>query len=325
MNGLQAYASMLRIRLFEEQVAKRFRQGELPGFVHLSTGQEAVAVGVCSALSRDDFVATTHRGHGHVIAKGADMRKLAAELHGSPEGACRGLGGSMHLVDVDCGVLCAGAIVGGTIPLATGVAFAFKQQGKPHVAVSFFGDGAVNQGVFHECLNIASLWDLPILFACENNGYAEMTPASVHSKVEALSDHGRVYGITSIAVNGNDVEAVHAAAADAAARARQGGGPTLLEMLTYRVRGHFEGDSQKYKPAGEAEEWKARDPLVLYRSRLLEGGTASPEQLEQVTHAVEAEVDAAFEGHSRETPRERAELEAVTYGEPTGASAGEAT
>jgi acetoin:2,6-dichlorophenolindophenol oxidoreductase subunit alpha len=308
----ELFRKMSLIRAFENEVALRFRQGLLPGFVHLSSGQEAVAVGVASALTPDDVIATTHRGHGHVIAKGAALRKLTAELYGSPEGACHGLGGSMHLVDLDAGVLSAGAIVGGTIPLAVGAAFSFAALGRPHVAVCFFGDGAVNEGIFHEALNLASLWQLPVIFVCENNGYAEMTPMRVHTRVERLSAHGELYGMHTITVNGNDVEAVAAAAASAVANARRGAGPALLECLTYRTRGHFEGDPQKYKPAEEIEGWKAREPLLSFRRVLLRRGEATEAELDALSKAAEAEVQAAFADLSGETDLTVADLRAAT-------------
>lgn len=314
--AIELYRRMLRVRGFEEEVARRFRRGELPGFVHLSIGQEAVSVGVCSALRREDQITTTHRGHGHVVAKGASLRKLAAELYGSPEGACRGLGGSMHLVDIDQGILCAGAIVGGTIPLATGVAFSFRQRKLSHVAVSFFGDGATSQGVFHECLNLASLWKLPIVYVCENNGYAEMTPTSVHTTIARLSEHGRIYGIPSTTVDGNDVEAVSAAAREAVEQARGGKGPSLVECRTYRVSGHFEGDPQKYKPAGEAESWKGRDPIRTFGETLISRGVARAEELESEAAEALREIEAAFAGLSSETRLEARDLETLTFTDP---------
>lgn len=314
--AIELYRRMLRVRGFEEEVARRFRHGQLPGFVHLSIGQEAVSVGVCSVLDREDQITTTHRGHGHVVAKGASLRKLAAELYGSPDGACRGLGGSMHLVDIDQGILCAGAIVGGTIPLATGVAFSFRQRGVPQVAVSFFGDGATSQGVFHECLNLAGLWKLPIVYVCENNGYAEMTPTGVHTTVTRLSDYGLVYGIPSVTVDGNDVEAVRASAETAVERARRGDGPSLIECRTYRVSGHFEGDPQKYKPAGEAESWKGRDPIRTFGDRLVARGEATAAELEAAGGEVRSEIESAFAELTSETHLGTADLESLTFADP---------
>lgn len=307
------YRCMIRIRRFEEEVARLFRQGNLPGFVHLSIGQEAVAAGVCSVLEREDCITTTHRGHGHVIAKGADLRKLAAELYGAPEGACSGLAGSMHLVDTEQGVLCAGAIVGGTIPLATGAAFAFREQARPHIAVGFFGDGAANEGVFHECLNIASLWRLPVVYVCENNGYAEMTPTRVHTSVVNLSAHAKVYDIPSSTVDGNDVERVQEAAKAAAERARRGEGPTLLECLTYRRMGHYEGDPQKYKPQGEGEAWKERDPIRMLGDRLLGSGEVSQEELDGLAREVGRDVESAFANLTSQTTLTRRDLELLAY------------
>lgn len=310
---LELYRRMVRIRCFEEAVARRFRRGELPGFVHLSVGQEAVAVGVTACLTPRDQITTTHRGHGHVIAKGADLRKLAAELYGAPDGACRGVGGSMHLVDIGQGVLCAGAIVGGTIPLATGAAFSFAYRGEPAVAVSFFGDGAVNQGVLHESLNIASLWNLPVVYVCENNGYAEMTPASVHTRVQDLTAHARIYGIATATVDGNDVEAVQEAARAAIERARRGDGPAFLECRTYRTRGHFEGDPQRYKPADEAKAWEARDPIRVCEMRLRERGEVTEATLERVRNEVQREVEVAFADLTTATRLAVRDLEELTY------------
>jgi TPP-dependent pyruvate/acetoin dehydrogenase alpha subunit len=307
------YRCMIRIRRFEEEVARRFRQGSLPGFVHLSIGQEAVAVGVCSMLEREDCITTTHRGHGHVIAKGADLRKLAAELYGAPGGACSGLAGSMHLVDIEQGVLCAGAIVGGTIPLATGAAFAFREQARDRVAVAFFGDGAVNEGVFHECLNIASLWRLPIVYVCENNCYAEMTPTRVHTSVVNLSDHSKVYGMPSSRMDGNDAEQVQEGAKIAVQRARRGEGPTLLECLTYRRMGHYEGDPQKYKPLGEEEVWKEGDPIRRLGHRLLSRGELFQQNLDHLATEAGQEVESAFADLTSETTLTRRDLELLTY------------
>ncbi len=315
VSRIELYRQMVLIRCFEEEVARLFRDGQLPGFVHLSVGQEAVAVGVCSALERDDWITTTHRGHGHVIAKGADLRRLAAELHGSEDGACRGLGGSMHLVDISRGVLSASAIVGASIPLATGAAFAFAQRRAPHVAACFFGEGATSQGILHESLNIAALWNLPVIYVCENNGYAEMTPVTVHTPIVDLSAHGRLYGIHACSVDGNDVEEVRAAMLAAVERARTGGGPAFIECRTYRIRGHFEGDPQKYKPQGENDAWRARDPILILGDRLSQQGATSQDQLTATREEASQLVEQAFSGLSGGTSLSREDLERLTYTE----------
>ncbi|GAA4236531.1 hypothetical protein GCM10022254_46390 [Actinomadura meridiana] len=252
---------MARIRQFEVAAAKLMASGRLPGTLHVSIGQEAVAAGVCDVLRRDDLITTTHRGHGHCLAKGGEPRAMMAELLGRSTGYCGGRSGSMHIADPAAGILGANAIVGAGIPIALGGAFAAARKGRGGVAVAFFGEGAVAQGVFHESLNLAALWKLPIVFVCENNQYVELTPVSVHLAAKHVADHAAPYGIPGSQVDGNDAHAVRDAADEAVARAREGGGPALLECLTYRWHGHFEGDPQKYRDAAEVAEWKAGDPL----------------------------------------------------------------
>ena len=228
VTGLKGlFRTMLLIRCFEERVQQLFRANRLPGFVHVSIGQEAVAAGSCARLRRDDVIVTTHRGHGHVIAKGADLGRMFAELFARDEGLCHGVGGSMHLIDTECGVLCANAIVGASIGLATGAALAFQAQEDDRVAVAFFGDGAVNTGMFHEALNLASVWNLPVVYICENNGYAEMSPVADQAKVTDVAQRACSYDMPSTSVDGNEVLAVHEAVDEAVARARAGGGPAL--------------------------------------------------------------------------------------------------
>jgi TPP-dependent pyruvate/acetoin dehydrogenase alpha subunit len=286
---------MALIRAFETQVAALYRDGEIPGFVHTSLGQEAVAAGVCGALGRDDYLTTTHRGHGHVLAKGADVDGMMAELFGRATGLSRGKGGSMHVADPSVGILGANAIVGAGIPLATGAALSSKLLRQGRVAVAFFGEGAVNQGAFHEAVNLAAIWDLPVLFVCENNRYSEFTDSSTMARVADVTERAAAYGIRALAVDGNDAQAVHAAAVEAVAACRAGEGPVLVEAATYRWHGHYEGDGQPYKPADEAERWRARDPLALAEAELVAGGLATEEQLAEVRRAAEARVAQAVE------------------------------
>ncbi|MFQ5802754.1 MAG: thiamine pyrophosphate-dependent dehydrogenase E1 component subunit alpha, partial [Candidatus Methylomirabilales bacterium] len=254
--------TMWIIRAFEEKVSELYARGQIVGLLHLGIGQEGVAVGACSALRRDDYIFGGHRSHAHAIAKGADLGRLLAELAGRSTGYCRGKGGSMHLVAMDVGFVTATGVVGGTIPIALGAAFVCKERGEGHVAVVFFGDGAGQVGPFHESLNIASLWKFPVVFVCENNGYSEFTPLSAHTVVSRLADHARTYGMSNVTVDGNDVLSVQQAIREAAQRARSGEGATFVECITYRLRGHYEGDPGKYRELSEVAEWKARDPIA---------------------------------------------------------------
>ena len=271
------YETMALIRTFESRVAELYRDGEIPGFVHTSLGQEAVAAGVCGALERSDYLTTTHRGHGHVLAKGADLNGMLAELFARASGLCRGKGGSMHVADPGVGILGANAIVGAGIPLAVGAALSSKRQRQNRVAVAFFGEGAVNQGAFHEAVNLAAIWDLPVLFVCENNQYAEFTASTQMTRVPRVADRALAYGISAVEVDGNDVAAVFDAATDAVAACRAGGGPVLMEATTYRWHGHYEGDPQGYKSGDEAEAWRLRDPLILAAQQLQAHGVTEDE------------------------------------------------
>lgn len=279
---------MMLIRRFEEKAARQRAAGLIPGFLHPYIGQEAVAVGVAAALDGGDVLTSTHRGHGHMLARGADPKRMYAELFGRTAGYNRGKGGSLHMIDVGLGFLGANGIVGGGIPLATGAGLEFKRRGKDAVAVSFFGDGASNEGSFHESLNLASLWRLPVLYVCENNLYGEFTRQDQHQVTADVADRAAAYGMTGEVVDGNDVYSVREAAAKAVARARSGAGPTLVEAKTYRHRGHFEGDMGRYRPKEEVEHWMARDPVELLSARL--GETVA----ESVRAEVEAELDAAI-------------------------------
>jgi len=264
---------MATIREFEERLADTWKDGELPtAAIHLSTGQEAVAVGVCFALRADDVIATTHRGHGHMLAKGAPPDRMMAEIFGKETGLCAGKGGSMHVTDASVGALGANGIVGSSPLLAVGAALAFVDRGRDGVAVAFMGDGATNQGMFHEALNLASVWKLPVLFVVENNGYGEFTPQAASTNVAHISDRAAAYGIPGTRIDGNDVDAVHRAARELIERARAGSGPALLECVTYRWRGHMEGDAQSYRSAEELEAWKQKDPCRRHRDRLVDEG-----------------------------------------------------
>ena len=291
---------MWRIRAFEERVGELTRASEVHGLVHLSIGQEAVAAGVCCALRADDTVYSNHRAHGHAIAKGAPLEGVMAELMGRADGLCKGLGGSMHLVDAEHGLLGATGVVGGNVPLALGSALASRLLGGDQVTVVFFGDGAVQGGIFVESVNVATLWRLPVILVCENNGFAEFTPRSAHTVVERVSDVVAPYGLDRETVDGNDVVAVREAFARFLGAARGGEGPFLLECLTHRLRGHYEGDPERYREALAAEDWQELDPIQrLQRRGLDEGWLDSPTQLEQeareeVERAVQFARESAF-------------------------------
>jgi acetoin:2,6-dichlorophenolindophenol oxidoreductase subunit alpha len=260
---------MLLIRRFEEKVEERFRAGELPGFLHVAIGQEAVAVGVCRALEDGDVIASTHRAHGHTIAKGTHPNEVMAELYGKVEGCSHGYGGSMHLYDIERGNLGANAVVGGGLPAIVGAALAFKMRKEPRVAVAFFGDGATNIGTFHEALNLAQLWKVPVVFVCENNHYAESTPSKQQLPIEDLTKRAEAYGMTATRVDGQDVEAVFKATQKALEHARDGEGPVFLLAETYRLTGHYVGDPQVYRPKEEVRELRrTQDPIAKLREKL---------------------------------------------------------
>ena len=279
---------MLLIRLFELEVNQLFLKGLMPGTIHLSHGQEAVPVGVCSALNLDDFVTLTHRGHGQALAKGVSPRSLMAELFGKEIGCCRGRGGSLHVGDVSVGALPAVAIVGASSPIAAGMAFAFKQHGERRVVANFFGDGAVNEGDWHEAVNLAAVWKLPVVLVCENNLYGVSTHITDVILNERISERAAGYGIPGVTVNGNDVLAVHDAARAAVERARDGGGPTLVEYLTYRRGGHKRDDPATYRPKDEVAAWLAADPIELFKPLLVADERIGIQRVE----AIEAEVKA---------------------------------
>jgi TPP-dependent pyruvate/acetoin dehydrogenase alpha subunit len=272
---LEAYGRMLLIRLFETSMHRLFLEGEVHGTTHLYAGQEAVAVGICLALRPDDYVAGTYRGHGHALAKGTAPAPLIAEMLGRASGVCGGRAGSMNVVDLEHGLIGCYGIVGGSIAAALGAGLSAKRQGR--VSVAFFGDGAANQGYFHECLNMATVLSLPVVFVCENNFYAEFTPLAAATAGADIAGRARAYDLPSAVVDGNDVWAVHAAAAQAVDRARHGDGPTLLECQTYRHYGHSKSDPAPYRPKDEVEHWLERDPLKIARARLLVDGLGESE------------------------------------------------
>jgi acetoin:2,6-dichlorophenolindophenol oxidoreductase subunit alpha len=290
---LDMYRSMVRIRRFEDNIHLRFLAGTLPGTVHLYQGEEAVAVGVCSHLRNDDVVASTHRPHGHAIAKGMSLKSIMAELYGKEEGCCRGKGGSMHIGDPDVGMLPAIAIVGGGLTIATGCALAFKLQKKDNVAVSFFGDGASNEGDFHEALNMAAIWNLPVVYVCENNLYGASTRIDLVCKLDDIADRAASYGMPSAICDGNDVLAVHECAAEAIERARTGGGPTLIECKTYRMKGHSRSDANAYRDKEEEKLWFARDPLIIAQDKLKSMGALSDADVARIDEEIEREIDEA--------------------------------
>ena len=293
----ELYREMLLIRRFEEKVEERFRAGELPGFLHVAIGQEAVAAGVMAGREEDDTIMSTHRAHGHTLAKGTHPNAVMAELYGKLEGCSQGYGGSMHLYDVERGMLGANAVVGGGLPQVTGTALAYKFRKQERVCVAFFGDGATNTGVFHESLNLAQLWKVPALFVCEVNGWAESTPMSQHAPIEDMSKRAIAFGMHSLDVDGQDVEAVHAATREARAYALSGEGPVFLNVRTHRLVGHYIGDPQVYRNKDELnEERETKDPIELLRARL----ELSDEEVEsidtEVTGIVEASVEFAKAG-----------------------------
>lgn len=289
------YEKMLRIRAFEEKVIELFARGELFGFVHCYVGEEAVSVGVCQQLSDDDYITSTHRGHGHLIAKGGIVKFMMAELYGKATGYCKGKGGSMHIADASKGILGANGIVGAGIPIATGAALSIKYRGTDQVAVSFFGDGATNRGSFHEALNLASIWNLPVVFVCENNRYGEFMAQNKHQKISNIADRASSYAIPGVVVDGNDIFAVYSETEKAIKRARSGEGPTLIECKTCRMRGHFEGDPQNYRDKKEIEEWKKKDPIDRLKKYLLDNNICEDSTLEDITSNINKEIDEAVE------------------------------
>ena len=290
---LEMYRRMVRIRFFEEKARILSLEGKMYGALHLYSGEEAVAVGVCSCLRDGDCITSTHRGHGHCIAKGADTKRMMAELFGRLTGYSKGKGGSMHIADMAKGIIGANGIVGAGIPIATGVAFAQKYNGEDNVAVAFFGDGASNRGTFHESLNMAASQNLPVIFVCENNNYAMSTSFDYHSKNKTIAQRAQAYDIPSAIADGNDVLAVRKAAMEAVERARTGGGPTLLEFTTWRHHGHFLNDQQKYKDPKVQEKWMEKDPIPRFEKKLTNGGKVKLAELEKIKAEITDEIEEA--------------------------------
>lgn len=274
--------TMWRIRRFEEVVDDLFARGLMHGTMHLSIGQEAAATGACLALRPTDSITSTHRGHGHCIAKGAEMTRMMAELLAKETGYCRGRGGSMHIADVATGNLGANGIVAGGIPIATGAALAEKMRGSDRVVLSFFGDGAANEGAFHEALNLAAIWALPVVFVCENNKYGMSFSTKKAFAIAHISERAAAYGMPGVTIDGNDVEAVHTAVSEAVARARSGGGPTLVEAETYRWKGHSKSDKNLYRTKEEIAEWRERCPIVRFEGVIRERGLLDDAAIEQI-------------------------------------------
>lgn len=284
---IEIYRKMLTIRRFEEAVYDLYRNGKMPGLAHLYIGEEAVAVGVCAALRPDDFITSTHRGHGHVLAKGGVPRRMMAEVCGRADGYCRGKGGEMHIADLSLGILGANGIVGGGLGIATGAAYSAKVRKTGQVSVAFFGEGGINQGIFYETLNMAVVWKLPLIYVCENNQYGEYTPWQSVTAGQRIIDRALAMGAAAVQVDGNDPLAVYEATAQAAERARRGEGPTLIECLTYRYTGHHVGEPGKgYRSDEEIEEWQRRDPILRFEKYLIENRLASGSDIERIQDEV---------------------------------------
>ncbi|MCY3779286.1 MAG: thiamine pyrophosphate-dependent dehydrogenase E1 component subunit alpha [Chloroflexi bacterium] len=303
---LDIYTRVLRIRRFEEEVGKLFKQGQLPGFVHLYIGEEAVAAGVCAALTDEDTIISTHRGHGHVIAKGGDIKRMMAELFGKATGYCKGKGGSMHIADFDIGMLGACGIVGGGMPIAVGAGLSAWYSGGERVSACFFGDGAANEGSFHESLNLASALNLPVIFVCENNQYGEFTPATQAMNIEDIADRAAGYGIPGVIADGTDALEMYRVAVAAVERARGGEGPTLIEAKTHRSGGHAEGEEaflagQQYRIESELAAARAKDPLHLLHTHVIEADLIPADQLESLDESISRDVQEAVE-FARESP-----------------------
>jgi pyruvate dehydrogenase E1 component alpha subunit len=293
---LDLYNTMVKIRLFEERIVDLYARGLVPGLAHLYIGEEAIAAGVCAVLRADDYITSTHRGHGHVIAKGADLKPMMAELFGKKTGYCKGKGGSMHIADIDIGILGANGIAGGGLPIAVGAGLSIKLRKTDQVTACFFGDGASNNGTFHESLNLASLHKVPVIFVCENNQYGISLSQSRHQAIKDIAVRGTGYDMPSMVVDGNDVVEVYGATSKAIGRARAGEGPTLIECKTYRWRGHHEGDpnqGRRYRTAEEIEEWKKRDPIRRLGDRLLEEKILTKKKIASIEARVNEEIDQA--------------------------------
>ena len=306
---LQMYRNMLRIRYFEERLAEESAQGNIPGLLHLYPGEEAVAVGACTPLRKEDYITSTHRGHGHCIAKGGNLGRMMAELFAKETGYCKGRGGSMHIAAPDIGIVGCSAIAGAGIPIAAGVGLSSKMRGTGQVCVSFFGDGASNTGAFHEGMNLAAVWKLPVIYVLENNLYAISVSASKATKLVNISDRAAAYGMANVVVDGMDVLAVHQAVSEAVARARSGEGPTIVECKTYRFRGHHEGDPKKgeiYRTKEEMEDWEKKDPIRKLNDKIIKDHKATQAELDTIRQETLKEVDDAVT-FAKESPSPRPE------------------
>jgi len=290
---IEMYKRMLEIRHFEEKAFELYGQNLVPGTIHLYAGQEAVAVGVCANLRKDDYITSTHRGHGHCIAKGAQLGQIMAEILGKKTGYCKGKGGSMHIADFRMGMLGATAVVGAGIPIAAGAALSIKLRRTDQVVACFFGEGASNQGTFHEGINVAAVWTLPVVFVCENNLYAMGTRQSRVMLIENMADRAAAYGIPGVVADGNDVLAVYETVHRAVERAREGKGPTLIECKTYRHRGHSRFDPATYRPKEEVEEWLKKDPILRFKAKLLETKILTEKEAEKIEQDVIAAIEKA--------------------------------
>ena len=298
------YIKMEKIRQFELKSVDLYQAGELPGFLHSCLGQEAAAVGVVSALRDDDYIVTTHRGHGHVIAKGTDLNRMMAELYAKQEGSCKGKGGSMHIMDRTKNILGANGIVGQGTTLATGAGLAVQLRGSDQVSVCFFGDGAQNEGFFHESMNMASIWNLPVIFACENNLYAESTSQRYHMRPTDIAERAKGYGVEAVITDGNDVMDVYLKTKEAVEKCRNGEGPILIESKTYRWLGHYVGDPGVYRPEEEVKIWKGneKEPIVRFRSAMIENKVFTEEELDEIRSNVGDMVENAVEFGRKSTP-----------------------
>jgi acetoin:2,6-dichlorophenolindophenol oxidoreductase subunit alpha len=300
---INMYEPMVRIRRFEEKIEELVNSAIIGGFVHLYIGEEAVAAGVCANLKVTDYITSTHRGHGHLIAKGGDVKLMMAELFGKSTGYCKGKGGSMHIADLDLGILGANGIVGGGPPIAVGAALTAKYKKTDNVSIAFFGDGASNQGTVHEAMNLASVFQLPVVFVVENNGYGEYTCQADHQCIESVTERAQGYGIPGVDVDGNDVMAVYEAASEAIDRARKGKGPSILACKTYRTRGHFIGDPQTYRDEAEVKTWQTpeKDPILRFKKQLLTKKIMTEKEVEDLEASVQKEIDDAVE-FAKESP-----------------------
>jgi pyruvate dehydrogenase E1 component alpha subunit len=320
---LKMYETMVTIRAFESRLVELFNAGRIGGVLHVYIGEEACAAGVCIHLRPSDYLLTSHRGHGHVLAKGASMDRMMAELFARETGLCRARGGSMHIIDRSVGILGANAIVAANVPIATGAGLAAQWRGEGQIVVCFFGDGATNHGAFHEGINLAALWNLPVVFVCENNLYAQFTPQRLHARIEDLAVRAAGYGIPGVQADGQDVLAVYEVAHAAIERARQGGGPTLIELKTYRYTGHAISNPicAIGRPDEEVEAWKKRDPIPRFERYLLDHGLGTRDEVRALQEAAAARVDAAVEfAEASPMPRPETALEDVYTTLPAGAA-----